>query len=57
MALDTLLTFCPPAPWARMALNSISLSGMSGARMMSILVQGSMLCEVPDGPLNAAVLA
>src|SRR4051812_35735296 len=26
-AFDTLLTFCPPAPWARMAVSSISCSG------------------------------
>jgi len=26
-ALETLLTFCPPAPWARMAVSSISASG------------------------------
>jgi AcrR family transcriptional regulator len=32
-ALDTLLTFCPPAPWARMAVISTSDSGMvRGAR-------------------------
>src|SRR5450759_4150959 len=28
MALETLFTFCPPAPWARMALISISLAGI-----------------------------
>ena len=28
-ALDTLLTFCPPEPWARIALISISPEGMS----------------------------
>lgn len=28
MAVETLLTFWPPAPWARMALISISWSGM-----------------------------
>src|SRR6185436_6618974 len=26
-AFDTLLTFCPPAPWARTAVSSISCSG------------------------------
>src|SRR4051812_4414035 len=28
-AFDTLFTFCPPAPWARVAVSSISESGMS----------------------------
>ena len=28
IALETLFTFCPPAPWARIALISISLAGM-----------------------------
>src|SRR6186713_962229 len=37
-AVDTLLTFCPPAPCARIAVHSISVSGMS----MAI---GSPSCE------------
>jgi hypothetical protein len=28
MALDTLLTFCPPAPWARTAVTVTSDSSM-----------------------------
>jgi hypothetical protein len=37
MALDTLLTFCPPAPWARMADTSTSAS--------KIISEGAGLCS------------
>ena len=36
-ALETLLTFCPPAPCARTAVSSISLSGTTNAYMAAIL--------------------
>ena len=39
IALDTLLTFWPPAPWARMAVISTSDSGMTvgaGLRVMAL---------------------
>jgi len=42
-ALDTLLTFCPPAPWARIAVNSISASGSC-----TVLEISSMECAMDD---------
>src|ERR1017187_520793 len=43
MALETLLTFCPPAPWARMALISISLAGIA-----TLVAIRSMVAISPD---------
>jgi hypothetical protein len=38
MADDTLLTFCPPAPCARIAEHSISLNGMVKLLLMTNII-------------------
>jgi hypothetical protein len=39
MAVDTLLTFWPPAPWARMALKSMSDSDKKMVSVMGIMAR------------------
>lgn len=57
-ALETLLTFWPPAPWARMALISISLSGMLMLRVMLMSISigpgGAVSCQVDTMILMAS---
>src|SRR5580765_18363 len=43
IALDTLLTFCPPAPWARTAL--ISTSASSTTTLGGALLTGPPACD------------
>ncbi len=59
-AEDVLFTCCPPAPWALVNSNSISLSsiGLIAEKRVTLRNQFFRLWRVPDGaltlPLNSA---
>src|SRR5690606_38574199 len=55
MAELTLLTFCPPAPWARMACNSISSSGMGMRALMASIV--ATLLNLPFDQLSPSLFS
>jgi hypothetical protein len=49
-AVDTLFTFCPPAPWARIGTISISLSEITMLFFNLSIAQKYPVARLPDTP-------